>query len=64
MDEEVWMEDIRREAGWDARLKRRPRCADCGEHISEEECLELERGVYLCPGCVRWRWVGTEAVGA
>lgn len=58
---EAWLEAERREAAWDRRLAGRPMCADCGERITEEECLPVEDGV-LCPRCVRRRMVPTEDV--
>ena len=54
--DEAWLEAERREAAWDAWLAGRPVCADCGERITEEECLPMDGGV-LCPRCVRRRMV-------
>ena len=59
--DEAWLEAERREAAWDKWLAGRPVCADCGERITEDECLPMDGGV-LCPRCVSRRMVPTEDV--
>lgn len=60
MDEMPWFAAQRREAGWDARLARRPVCADCKQPVAEERYFPLEDGTALCPRCVQWRMVEVE----
>ena len=53
---EIWMEEDRRQAAWDARLSRLPRCLDCKKPITDEKCLPFGDGC-LCQRCVQWRMV-------
>lgn len=50
---EGWALDLERENKWERFLKRRPKCALCGEPILEDEALVLEGRAY-CGACVSW----------
>lgn len=50
---EAWAVDLQRQKQWDRFLKRRPKCALCGEPILEDEALVLE-GKFYCLPCVSW----------
>ena len=39
------------DAEQERRLERLPVCADCGEHIQEEEAYYIN-GVWICPSCM------------
>lgn len=58
---EIWMEDAKRQAAWDQRISRRPRCLDCKKYIAGEKCLPIGDG-YVCTRCVEWRMVEVDEI--
>lgn len=50
---EPWMLDQQRQDRWERYLRRRPRCALCGEPILEDRALVLD-GRFYCEACVYW----------
>ena len=35
----------------DAQLEKHPRCAECGHHIQDDECYEINEQL-ICPKCL------------
>lgn len=60
MVDEPWLlaERIARRA--DVKLRRRPKCVDCGRHIQQERYFPMDDGSPLCVSCVKERMVEIE----
>lgn len=48
---EPWIEEEIRQKRWDAWLKTRPECSNCGHPITANTLTVLGEKLY-CPGCV------------
>ena len=45
---ELWKQ---REAELEKELEKLPKCSECGEHIQDEYCYEIN-GKYICESCM------------
>lgn len=43
-------------------LERLPKCADCGEPIQDEYCVEIGEGKYICEHCLEERRVRVDSL--
>lgn len=60
---EPWILERQRQNAWDQYLRRRPKCALCGEPIVEDRALALN-GQYYCEECVFWHTEEVEVLDA
>ena len=52
-----------REAAYDYRMKNRPVCVDCRDHIESEMCLPVKNNGsvgYICEACIQRRMIWTD----